>query len=124
MDRLAAAGRYFGIRIRWLSSRFLSSEFLRQFTFEPLLFSGLQKKRMLLQVLDNAFLLDLSLETPKGALNRFAIENPNFRQKCILRKICDRAVSMRPSAPKACVFSQMPARRASFIKEKTAAYST
>jgi len=59
---------------------FLRLSFLRQFTLKPLLFSGFQKKRVLLHGLDNAFLLDLSLETPKGALNGFAFENPDFCQ--------------------------------------------
>ena len=76
---LPAAGR-FGINIRGFSSHLLAFEFLRQFTLKPLLFSGFQKKRVLLHGLNNAFLLDLSLETPKGALNGFAFENPDFCQ--------------------------------------------
>jgi len=63
-----------------LSSHFLTFEFLRQFTFEPLLFSGFQKKRVSLHLLNNAFLLDLSLETAKCALNGFSVENPDFCQ--------------------------------------------
>ena len=76
---LPATGR-FGINIRGFSSHLLAFEFLRQFTLKPLLFSGFQKKRVLLHGLNNAFLLDLSLETPKGALNGFAFENPDFCQ--------------------------------------------
>jgi hypothetical protein len=36
---------------------------------------------MLLYFFDNAFLLDLSLETTHGALDGFAFKNPNFSQK-------------------------------------------
>jgi hypothetical protein len=75
-----AAWRSFGVTISGLSSHLLAFEFLRQFTLKPLLFSGFQKKRVLLHGLNNAFLLDLSLETPKGALNGFAFENPDFCQ--------------------------------------------
>jgi hypothetical protein len=35
---------------------------------------------MFLYILDNTFLLYLTLESPKGAFNRFTIENPNFCQ--------------------------------------------
>ena len=75
-----AAGRSFGVIVRGLSSHFLAFEFLRQFTLEPLLFSGFQKKRVSLHLLNNAFLLDLSLETAKCALNGFSVENPDFCQ--------------------------------------------
>jgi hypothetical protein len=33
-----------------------------------------------LHLLDNAFLLDLSFEAAKGALNGFSLEHPDFRQ--------------------------------------------
>jgi len=35
---------------------------------------------VLLDLFENALLLHLSLETPKGALNGFAVENPDFCQ--------------------------------------------
>jgi hypothetical protein len=57
-----------------LPPNLLAFEFLRQFTLEAPLFSGLEKKGVLLHVLNNAFLLDLTLETTKGALNGFAFE--------------------------------------------------
>ena len=38
---------------------------------------------MLLYFLDNALLLHLTLEAPKGAFNRFTVEYPNFCQ-CLL----------------------------------------
>jgi hypothetical protein len=63
-----------------LSSHLLAFEFLSQFTLEPLLFAGFQKKGVLLEFFENALLLNLSLETPKSALNGFAIENPDFCQ--------------------------------------------
>jgi hypothetical protein len=63
-----------------LSSHLLAFEFLRQFTFEPLLFSGFQKKGVSLHLLNNAFLLDLPLEAAKGAFNGFSVENPDFCQ--------------------------------------------
>jgi hypothetical protein len=63
-----------------LSSHLLPFEFLRQFTFEPLSFSRFQKKGVALHLFNNAFLLDLSLETAKGALNRLSVENPDFCQ--------------------------------------------
>jgi len=63
-----------------LSSDLFTFEFLRQFTLEPLLFSGFQKKGVPLHFLNNAFLLDLSLETAKCALNGFSVENPDFCQ--------------------------------------------
>jgi hypothetical protein len=63
-----------------LSSHFLTFEFLRQFTLEPLLFPGLQEKGVSLHLLNDAFLLDLSLETAKCALNGFPVENPDFCQ--------------------------------------------
>jgi len=76
-----------------LSSHLLAFEFLRQFTLEALLFAGLQKKGVPLHLLDNALLLNLSLETPKGALEGFAVVNSHFCQN-MPPDICDRAVSM------------------------------
>jgi hypothetical protein len=35
---------------------------------------------MFLDLFNNALLLYLTLESPKGAFNRFTIENPNFCQ--------------------------------------------
>jgi hypothetical protein len=77
---VVAAGGCLGVCIGRLPPHLLALEFLSQFTLEPPLFSGFQKKRVLLHVLNNTFLLDLSLETAKGALNGFALENPDFCQ--------------------------------------------
>jgi hypothetical protein len=91
-DLLGVPWRCLGVRFSRLSSHLLAFEFLRQFTLEALLFAGLQK-RVPLHLLDNALLLNLSLETPKGALERFAVVNSHLCQNS-LRDICDRAVSM------------------------------
>ena len=63
-----------------MSPHLLAFKFLRQFTLEAILFTGFQKKGVLLHVLDNALLLNLSLETPKGALDGFAIVNSHLCQ--------------------------------------------
>src|SRR5205814_4324034 len=72
--------RCLGVRFSRLSSHLLAFEFLRQFTLEALLFAGFQKKGVPLHLLDNALLLNLSLETPKGALEGFAVVNSHFCQ--------------------------------------------
>ena len=61
-----------------MSRHLLAFEFLRQFTLEALLFPGFQKKGVLLHLLDNALLLNLSLETPNGDLNGFAVVNSHL----------------------------------------------
>ena len=110
--------RCFGVSISGLSSRPLAFELLRQFTFEPPLFSGFQKKRVLLHVPDNAFLLDLSLETAKGALNGFAVENSDFCQNVPpwgLRSCREyECVACRKQR----IFSQMSARSSSFTRQE------
>jgi hypothetical protein len=80
-----------------LSSHLLAFEFLSQFTLEPLLFAGFQKKGVLLDLFENALLLHLSLETPKGALNGFAVENPDFCQTVppMERLNCLRLIEMK-----------------------------
>jgi hypothetical protein len=93
-----------------LASHLLTFKFLRQFTFKPFLFSGFQKKGVPLHLLNNAFLLDLSLETAKRALNGFSVENPDFCQNVPPVKICDRSVSMSGyCAESNAYFFQMPA---------------
>ena len=61
----------------------LAFELLRQLTLEPLPFSGFQEKGVLLHILNDAFLLDLPLETAKGALHGFALEQSDFCQNCL-----------------------------------------
>jgi hypothetical protein len=69
----------FGVAIR-LSSHLFAFEFLSQLTFEPFPFAWLQKEGVSFHILNDAFLLHLSLETAKGTLNGFPVEYPNFCQ--------------------------------------------
>jgi hypothetical protein len=80
VPRALLTWRCFGIAFQRISSYLLSFEFLRQLTLQALPFSRLQKKRVFLNFLDNALLLNLALETPKGAFNGFTIENPDLGQ--------------------------------------------
>jgi hypothetical protein len=75
-----AAGRSLGVTIGGLPSDLLAFEFLGQLTLQAFLFSGLEKKGVSFDLLDDAFLLDLPLETAKSAFDGFAIENPDFCQ--------------------------------------------
>jgi hypothetical protein len=77
------SGRRPGVRFSRLASHLPAFEFLRQFTLEAPLFAGFQKKRVLLGVLKNALLLNLSLETPKGALHGFAVVNSHLCQNSL-----------------------------------------
>jgi hypothetical protein len=80
MVRKELTSRCFGIAFQRISSHLLSSEFLRQLTLQAPPLSRLQKKRVFLDFLDNALLLNLELETPKGAFKGFTIENPDLGQ--------------------------------------------
>jgi hypothetical protein len=63
---------------------------------------------MFLYLSQNAFLLDLSLETTHGALDGFAFKNPNFSQK-YASVICSRVVSIGLAEEKrACAALQLP----------------
>jgi hypothetical protein len=77
---LLISGRHLRIAVGRLPPDLLAFEFLRQFAFEASLFSGLEKKRAFLHLFDDAFLLNLSLETTKDALNGFALKNPDLCQ--------------------------------------------
>jgi hypothetical protein len=59
---------------------FLALGFLGQLAFETFPLSGFQEERVLLHILDNTFLLNLSFETAKAALNGFALEHSNCCQ--------------------------------------------
>jgi hypothetical protein len=80
----------FGIHICRLSPYFLAFKFLRQLTFQPPLFAGLQKEGVSFHFFNDAFLLDLSFKTAQRALNRLAFEHPDFSQ-IVLREICDQS---------------------------------
>src|SRR5947207_1043167 len=85
--------RHLRVAVAGLSSHLLAFELLRQLTFEAFLFSRLHVEGVFLDFLNNAFLLNLTLEAPKGALHGLTFEHPNLGQIC-LRKVCDRSVSM------------------------------
>jgi hypothetical protein len=62
-----------------VASLFLSVTFARQRLFGPTLVSGFQVEGMLLDILDDIFLLHLPFEPPKSAFNRLAVLNLDFR---------------------------------------------
>src|SRR5204863_9901398 len=75
-----ASWRGFGVRFPGLAPYLLPFKLLSQLTLKTSLFPGLHVEGVFLDFLDNAFLLNLSLESPKGALNGLSFEHPNFRQ--------------------------------------------
>src|SRR5437867_5646561 len=81
-----------GVAFRGWSSRLFAFELLGQSALDAFLFSGLQIIGVFLKLLDNAFLLNLSLEAPKSALHRLTFENPDLGQSVPPQN--DRAVSM------------------------------
>jgi hypothetical protein len=72
--------RSFRIGVGGLTSYFLTLEFLGQFALETLLFPRFQEKGVFLDLFNNALLLDLAFETPKGALNGLTVKYPNLCQ--------------------------------------------
>src|SRR5437899_77729 len=78
--RILSSRRCLRVAFPGLSSHLLAFELLSQLTFEASLFSWLHVEGVFLDFLDNAFLLNLSLEAPKGALNGLTFEHPNFGQ--------------------------------------------
>jgi hypothetical protein len=77
---MLSSWRRFRVVFRGLSSHFLAFELLSQLTFEAFILYGLHVEGVFLDFLDNAFLLNLSLEAPKGALNGLTFEHPNLGQ--------------------------------------------
>jgi hypothetical protein len=77
---MLSSWRCLRIAFTGLSSHLLAFELLSQLTFEAFLFSGLHVEGVFLDFLDNAFLLNLTLEAPKGALDGLTFEHPNFGQ--------------------------------------------
>jgi hypothetical protein len=63
-----------------LFASFLAAALARQRFLHAFLFARLEVKGVTLHFLDDVLLLDLSLETPQGVLQRFAFLNTNFRQ--------------------------------------------
>ena len=63
-----------------LATEFLTVPLTRQCLFGPALVTRLQVERVLLDVLDDVFLLNLTLESSQGVLDGFTILNPHFSQ--------------------------------------------
>jgi hypothetical protein len=63
-----------------LFASFLAAALARQRFLHSFLFARLEVKGVTLHFLDDVLLLDLSLETPQGVLQRFTFLNANFRQ--------------------------------------------
>ena len=70
----------FGVGVGGFSLNLLPFRFLGQLAFEAFPLSGLQKKGVFLNLLDDALLLNLSLEAPKRAFYGFTIEDPDLCQ--------------------------------------------
>jgi len=70
----------FGVGVGGFSLHLLPFGLLGQLAFETFPLSGLQKKGVFLDLLDDALLLNLSFEAPKGAFDGFAIEDPDLCQ--------------------------------------------
>src|SRR5689334_11593176 len=78
--RMLSSWRRLCVAFPGLSSHLLAFELLSQLTFEAFLFPRLHVEGVFLDFLDNAFLLNLTLEAPKGALHGLTFEYPNFGQ--------------------------------------------
>ena len=78
--RMLSSCRRLRVSFPRLSSHLLAFELLSQLTFEAFLLSRLDVEGVFLGFLDNAFLLNLTLEAPKGALNGLTFEHPNLGQ--------------------------------------------
>src|SRR5258706_12701086 len=77
--RKLASWRSLGVRVSGLAPYLLTFKLLSQLTLKASLFPGLHIEGVFLDFLDNAFLLNLSLESPKCALNGLSFEHRNFR---------------------------------------------
>jgi hypothetical protein len=62
-----------------VASHLLAIPFSRQSLFGSTLVPGLQIEGVLLDILDDIFLLDLPFKSPECALDRFAFLNFHFR---------------------------------------------
>jgi len=62
-----------------VASHLLAIPFSRQSLFGSTLVPGLQIEGVLLDILDDIFLLNLPLEPPKSAFDRFSVLNFDFR---------------------------------------------
>jgi hypothetical protein len=88
--------RRFRVAVSGLASYLLAFELLSQLAFQALLFTGLYVEGVFLDFLDNAFLLNLSLEAPKRALNGLTFEHSNFGQKLPPQSAIEPSMSASP----------------------------
>jgi hypothetical protein len=70
----------FGVGVGGFTLHLLPFCFLGQLAFEAFPLSGLQKKGVFLDLLDDALLLNLSFKAPKGAFDGFTIEDSDLCQ--------------------------------------------
>jgi hypothetical protein len=94
--------------------------FLCQLTLEPFPFAGFKKEGVFLYLLDYALLLNLSLKTPKGALDGFAIEYPNLCQSKPPSNMRSQNSMSAASVTKQDVFPQLLPNLKSAVYPKTA----
>ena len=104
---MLSSWRRLRVAVTGLSSHLLAFELLSQLTFDAFLFSGLHVVGVFLDFLDNAFLLNLSLEAPKGALNGLTFEHPNFGQSMPPQYVRSSREYDGPARHKATCLSQM-----------------
>jgi hypothetical protein len=69
-----------GVRRRRVVRPLLAIALARELGLDALLFTRLQIERMPLDLFDDVFLQNFSLETAESALNRFAVMDVDFRQ--------------------------------------------
>jgi hypothetical protein len=74
------SGWSLGVGVGGFSLHLFPFCFLGQLALEAFPLSGLQKKGVFLDLLDDALLLNLSFEAPKGAFDGFTIEDPDLCQ--------------------------------------------
>src|SRR2546428_9719454 len=77
---MLSSWRRLRVAVTGLSPHLLAFELLSQLTLETSLFSRLHVEGVFLDFLDNTFLLNLTLEAPKGALHGLTFEHSNFGQ--------------------------------------------
>jgi len=82
----------FGIGVDGFSLHLFPFCFLSQLAFEAFPLSGLQEKGVFLDLLDDALLLNLSFEAPKGTFDGFTIEDPDLCQSVPPELCCSGSV--------------------------------
>src|SRR5207244_2815230 len=74
------------VRLLQLAPEFLPIALARQRLLRPAFVAGFQVKRVLLDIFDDVFLLNLPLEPAKGALDGFALLNLHLSQISLLTR--------------------------------------